>query len=148
MSQSQLSEPLSADGCSSPAENVDSLQDKESKEPTSRRSNDAVLHSGSDSAEDGVGAAADNVDACSEGVSRPSCDGPKDGVDHRSPNAAQKPCGRKGIERKNFSKQVVDALQSWFYKNISHPYASPCDQHAAQRCLPLLRLRPLRPSIS
>ena len=27
----------------------------------------------------------------------------------------------KGRERKNFSKQVVDELQSWFYSNISHP---------------------------
>ncbi len=32
-----------------------------------------------------------------------------------------KPLGRKGIERKNFSKQVVDELQAWFYNNISHP---------------------------
>lgn len=32
-----------------------------------------------------------------------------------------KTCGRKGVERKNFSKKVVDELQSWFYSNISHP---------------------------
>jgi hypothetical protein len=32
-----------------------------------------------------------------------------------------KPLGRKGIERKNFSKQVVDELQAWFFDNISHP---------------------------
>jgi hypothetical protein len=128
MSLSQHTEPAPAVCCSSPAENVDSQQVKESKEPTLRSSNDAVLHYGSDCAEDGEDAAAGDVDACAEGVSRPSCDGPKDGVDRRSPNAARKPCGRKGIERKNFSKQVVDALQSWFYKNISHPYASPCDQ--------------------
>jgi hypothetical protein len=147
MSQPQHTEPAPAVCCSSPAENVDSQQDKESKEPTLRSSNDAVLHSGSDCAEDGVGAAAGDVDACAEGVSRPSCDGPKDGVHHRSPNAAQKPCGRKGIERKNFSKPVVDALQSWFYKNISHPYASPCAQHAAHHRLPL-RLRALLPYIS
>jgi hypothetical protein len=27
----------------------------------------------------------------------------------------------KGRERKNFSKEIVDVLQSWFYENISHP---------------------------
>jgi hypothetical protein len=32
-----------------------------------------------------------------------------------------KPLGRKGIERKNFSKQIVDELQTWFFNNVSHP---------------------------
>jgi hypothetical protein len=96
---------------------------------------DAVSHSGSNFANCGSGAGF--ADVCAEegarsSCARSSCGGLKNSVDVLSPIAAQKPCGRKGIERKNFSKQVVDALQSWFYKNISHPYACPCDQHAAQ----------------
>jgi hypothetical protein len=45
---------------------------------------------------------------------------PADANDGQAINL-NKPCGRKGIERKNFSKEVVDELQSWFYSNISHP---------------------------
>lgn len=45
---------------------------------------------------------------------------PTDANDAQAINLS-KPCGRKGIERKNFSKEVVDELQSWFYSNISHP---------------------------
>jgi hypothetical protein len=44
----------------------------------------------------------------------------KDSSDSHKLNSV-KPCGRKGVERKNFSKKVVDELQSWFYSNISHP---------------------------
>jgi hypothetical protein len=159
MSQSQHSEPVPAVGCSPtlPAGN-DSQQAKDFNEPTSRCGNeplvccldgascssvafsetqqvaaaasDAVSHSGSNFANCGLGA--EFADDCAEEGARSSCDGLKNCVDVLSTNAAQNICGRKGIERKNFSKQVVDALQSWFYKNISHPYACPCDQHAAQ----------------
>lgn len=44
----------------------------------------------------------------------------KDGSVSQKLNSV-KTCGRKGVERKNFSKKVVDELQSWFYSNISHP---------------------------
>lgn len=44
----------------------------------------------------------------------------KDGSDSQKLNSV-KTCGRKGVERKNFSKKVVDELQSWFYSNVSHP---------------------------
>jgi hypothetical protein len=44
----------------------------------------------------------------------------KDSSDSHKLNSV-KTCGRKGVERKNFSKKVVDELQSWFYSNISHP---------------------------
>jgi hypothetical protein len=53
-------------------------------------------------------------------VAESKCDKKLDGSDGRIGNAVERQ-GRKGISRKNFSKEVVDHLQSWFYANISHP---------------------------
>jgi hypothetical protein len=53
-------------------------------------------------------------------VAESKCDKKLDGSDGRNGNAVERQ-GRKGISRKNFSKGVVDHLQSWFYANISHP---------------------------
>jgi hypothetical protein len=61
-----------------------------------------------------------NSDTANQVFEDGTCVDPTDGNDGHILNSA-KPCGRKGVERKNFSKEVVDQLQSWFYSNISHP---------------------------
>jgi hypothetical protein len=55
-----------------------------------------------------------------EEVAEFKCEGAVDDCNIRS-RSTIKSHPRRSTERKNFSKQVVDELQFWFYRNISHP---------------------------
>ena len=140
---SQREEPRTdpaADGCvgqlPSCSGGVASAKTSLSKSPDAARSDVAA----------GGGSVSKAVSECSEDrgsvagkcVSDDAVEGSKSRVapKHGSEGQSRDLGKLKGRERKNFSKKVVDELQSWFYSNISHPYASP----------PLLHSQALNPA--